>query len=108
MTFGEYLNHLIKSINEEKDIENNEFKFNQLIEDFCEHFSKITEKKNRLLKKIEYLLDFLLKNYKEKEKEMEIQKLNLLLISLKDIIFKEELDKIKEELKKIEKPINKE
>ena len=39
---------------------------------------------------------------------MEIQKLNLLLISLKDIIFKEELDKIKEELKKIEKPFNKE
>ena len=108
MTFGEYLNQLIKSINEEKDIENNEFKINQLIEDFCEYFSKITEKKNKLLKKIEDLLNFLLKNYKKKEKEMEIQKLNLLLISLKDIIFKEELDKIKEELKKIEKPINKE
>ncbi len=103
ITFGQYLNIIIKSINEDKDIENNEIKFIKFVDDYCKIFSKIYEEKAKIKNKIEKLLDFLQKYNKNKEKEKEIEKLNSLLNSLKYIIENEELKKIKEKFEKIEK-----
>ena len=107
ITYGEYLNIIIKSITEDKDIENNEFKLNQLINDYCEFISKIYIEKDALKNKIVKLLNFLHNNYKNKEKENEIKQLNKLLDSLKDVIHKDELNKLQDDFLKIEKQFKK-
>ena len=101
-TFGNIIENIILQVHQENNIDNAESILNQLVEDFCENISKISEYKKSLENKMNNCVLLIKKNVQFKNLEPQI-------LSLKNSLFyvlsKDELLKIENEYDKIKEPI---